>query len=124
MTQQIHFGDCLNAGIKIAGVGALWGSFFSDPIPTITSNAVGSLVGVTAGNYMIHNTETGRKFEESTKCIIVIALSILVSTAVYSGFSMANSSLSIGKFAQGQLSSSLIAYFFGWGVVHPRAVEA
>lgn len=69
---------------------------------------------------MLHNTETCKNFEESTKSIIVIGLAILVSSAVFGGFSLVDRNLSVSKFVQGQLSSSLLAYMLGWGVVQPR----
>ena len=120
MANQVTFSDCLNAGIKIAGIGALIGGAFGRSVPMIVSNGVGSLVGITAGNYMLHNTEACRKFDASTKSILVIALSILVSSAVFGGFSLVNRNLSVSKFVQGQFSSALIYYLLGWGVVNTR----
>lgn len=50
MANQVTFSDCLNAGIKLAGLGALLGGAFGRSVPMIASNGVGSLVGITAGN--------------------------------------------------------------------------
>ena len=123
MANQVNFSDCLNAGIRIAGVGALLGGVFGRSVPMIVSNGVGSLVGVTAGNYMIHNTEVCKSFDDSTKAILIIGLAVLVSSAAFSGFSLVDRNLSVSKFVQGQLSSSFIAYLSGWGVVHPRTEQ-
>lgn len=120
MTQQVTFSDCLNVGIRIAGVGVLFGGAFGRSIPMIVSNGLGNLVGITAGNYMIHNTEACKKFDRSTKSIIVIALSVLVSSTVFGGFALVDRTLSVSKFVQSQFGSSLLCYFFDWGVIEPK----
>lgn len=123
MANPVTFSDCLNKGIKLAGISALIGGAFGRSVPMIVSNGVGNLVGVTAGNYMIHNTEACKNFEESTKSIIVIGLTILVSSAVLGGFSLVDRNLSVSKFAQGQLGSAFLLYWLGWGVIQPKTSE-
>ena len=120
MTQQVTFSDCLNAGIRIAGVGVLFGGAFGRSVPMIVSNGLGNFVGITAGNYMIHNTEACKKFDTSTKSIIVIALSVLVSSTVFGGFALVDRTLSVSKFVQSQFGSSLLCYILGWGVIEAK----
>jgi len=123
MTHQVTLSDCLNHGIKLAAFSAAWGGFVGRGIPQITSNAIVNFVGITAGNYMVHNTDICKKFDETTKQIVVLALGVLVSSAVFGGFSLMDRTVSFSKFVKGQLGSSLIAFWIGWGVVVPHKQE-
>lgn len=119
---QVTFSQCLEKGIQNAAWGAGWGALFGRSLPMVASSSLGQLIGVTTGNYLVHNTEVFKDFEDTTKQIIVVALVALTSTAVFGGFTLASRTTDLSKFASSQISGALINYWIGWQYVQPQEV--
>ena len=118
---QVTGAQCLEKGIQLAAIGAGWSALFGRSLPMIASGSLGDLIGVTAGNYLVHNTEACKDFEEKTKQIIVVAMMALATTAIFAVFTLGNRTVDYSQFAQRQISSALFNYWVGWGYLQPQA---
>lgn len=124
MNQPVTFSQCLEKGIHYGAWGAGINAAFGESLPVIASIGLGDLLGVTGGNYLVHNTEVFKDFQDKTKMIVVLATIFFTSVAVFGGFKLASRALDVNSFASSRVTSAVIAYLFGWGYVKPKPVPA